>query len=230
MNQRRHTTFVAAAATILASLPLMSVFDTWSWLVDAVLAVAVLLGVGLLVRSVRAPIWAPTLAMAVGFFLTLTWMFRSGHEFAGLIPTPSTLVHFNTLLLQAGTDMRDLGVPVQDRPGLLLLATLGVGGVALVVDFFAVVLRRPALAGLPMLAIYSVPVAVRQYSVNFVPFAAGAAGFLWLLVTDNIDKIRRFGRRFTGDGRDVDVWEPRRWPRPVAGWRSSASSSRSSCR
>ena len=33
-------------------------------------------------------------------------------------------------------------------------------------------------------------------------------GFLWLLVTDNVDRVRRFGRRFTGDGRDVDVWEP----------------------
>jgi transglutaminase-like putative cysteine protease len=59
-----------------------------------------------------------------------------------------------------------------------------------------------------MLAIYSVPVAVHQDSVSFVPFAAGAAGFLWLLVTDNVDRIRRFGRRFTGDGRDVDLWEP----------------------
>ena len=36
----------------------------------------------------------------------------------------------------------------------------------------------------------------------------GAVGFLWLLVTDNVDRVRRFGRRFTGDGRDVDVWEP----------------------
>ena len=33
-------------------------------------------------------------------------------------------------------------------------------------------------------------------------------GFLWLLVADNVDRVRRFGRRFTGDGRDVDVWEP----------------------
>ena len=59
-----------------------------------------------------------------------------------------------------------------------------------------------------MLAIYSVPVAVCPDSVPPVPFVIGAAGFLWLLVTDNVDRVRRFGRRFTGDGRDVDVWEP----------------------
>ena len=76
------------------------------------------------------------------------------------------------------------------------------------VDLLAVGLRRPALAGLPMLAIYSVPVAVYVDSVPALPFVVGAAGFLWLLVTDNVDRVRRFGRRFTGDGRDVDVWEP----------------------
>src|SRR2546423_14694808 len=59
-----------------------------------------------------------------------------------------------------------------------------------------------------MLAIYSVPGAVRTDSVNFIPFAAGAAGFLWLLVTDNVDRVRRFRRRVTGDGRGVGPWEP----------------------
>jgi transglutaminase-like putative cysteine protease len=208
MNQRRHVTLVSAGATILAALPLSTVFESWSWFVDAVLVVGAIMGVGLLVRSVRAPTWAPTVAMAGAYLLLLTWIFHSGHELAGLIPTPGTFAHFNSLLVSAGTDMRDLGVPVEDRDGLLFLSTLGIGGVAILVDLFTVVLRRPALAGLPMLAIYSVPVAVHQDSVNFIPFAAGAAGFLWLLVTDNVDRIRRFGRRFTGDGRDVDLWEP----------------------
>jgi transglutaminase-like putative cysteine protease len=208
MNQRRHVTLVAAGATLLSALPLATVFATWSWFIDAAIVVGAVMGVGLLVRSLRAPVWAPTVAMAAGYLFILTWVFHSGHEFAGLIPSPKTFGHFNALLLDAGTDMRDLGVPVEDREGLLFLSTLGIGGVALLVDLFTVVLRRPALAGLPMLAIYSVPVAVHQDSVNFLSFAAGAAGFLWLLVTDNVDRIRRFGRRFTGDGRDVDIWEP----------------------
>ncbi|MDT4989790.1 MAG: hypothetical protein QOI74_3884, partial [Micromonosporaceae bacterium] len=208
MNQRRHVTLVAAGATLLAVLPLSTVFATWSWLVDAVLVVAAITGVALLVRSFRAPAWVPTAAMVTTYLVVLTWIFRSGHELAGLLPSSATISHFNSLLVSAGEDMRNLGIPVEDRQGLLFLSTLGIGGVAIVVDIFAVVLRRPALAGLPMLAIYSVPVAVHQDSVSFVPFAAGAAGFLWLLVTDNVDRIRRFGRRFTGDGRDVDLWEP----------------------
>ena len=44
-------------------------------------------------------------------------------------------------------------------------------------------------------------------SVSVVPFIFGAAAYLWLLISDNVDRVRRFGRRFTGEGRDVDVWE-----------------------
>src|SRR5204863_8693692 len=145
-----------------------------------------------------------------------------GHELLGVLPSPSTFRHWNDLLLAAGRDMRELGIPVDDREGLLFLSTLGVGGVAIVVDLFAVVLRRPALAGLPMLAIYSVPAAVAEDSVSPFPFLLGAAGFRWLLVTDNVDRVRRFGRRFTGDGRDVDLWEPS--PLAAAGQRLGALS------
>ena len=69
-------------------------------------------------------------------------------------------------------------------------------------------IRRPALAGLPMLALYSVPVAVLSGSASFLSFALACIGFLWLLVSDSVDRVRRFGRRFSGEGRDVDVWEP----------------------
>ena len=44
--------------------------------------------------------------------------------------------------------------------------------------------------------------------MSVLPFGVAAAGYLWLLVSDSVDRVRRFGRRFTGDGRDVDVWEP----------------------
>jgi transglutaminase-like putative cysteine protease len=146
--------------------------------------------------------------MVVAGTLVMTWIFPSRREVLGIIPSLETFKHFNELLTTAATEMSQFATPVDDRTGFLFLTTLGVGGVTIVVDLFAVVLRRPALAGLPMLAIYSVPVAVSDGSVNPVPFALGAAGFLWLLVTDNVDRVRRFGRRFTGDGRDVDLWEP----------------------
>ena len=208
MSQRRHIAVVAAAATLLASMPLSTVFISWTWLVDCVLVVTVVAGTAMLVRATRAPLAVQVAAMACALVLFLTWLFPSGHEMLGFLPGAATVRHFGELLNEAGTDMRDYAVPVPDRPGLLFLTTLGVGAVALLVDLVTMGLRRPALAGLPMLAIYSVPVAVHEDSVSFIPFAIAAAGFLWLLVTDNVDRVRRFGRRFTGDGRDVDLWEP----------------------
>jgi transglutaminase-like putative cysteine protease len=206
MTGRRRLGMVAAGATLLAAAPISSIFESWSWLVHCILAVGLIAGAALLARTLRFPVWAQALGMVVVLLLTLTWMFPSGHEI--LVPQPATFGHFADLFTQAGQDTRSYGVPVPDRDGLLFITVLGIGSVAIAVDLLTVVARRPALAGLPMLAIYSVPVAIYVDDVPILPFIIGSIGFLWLLVSDNIDRVRRFGRRFTGDGRDVDVWEP----------------------
>lgn len=208
MTQRRHLTLVAAGATVLASLPLASVFERWSWLVSALLVVGTMTGTAVLLRSVRAPAWAPTLGMIGAYIVTLTWLFSDGRALLGTIPTPDTMKRFNDLLASAGVTIRESGVPVADEDGLLFLAALGVGAVLLAVDLAAVVARRPAIAGIPMVAVYLVPVGTHTVSVSFLAFVCTAAAFLWLLATDNVNRVRRFGRRFTGDGRDIDVWEP----------------------
>lgn len=208
MTGRRRLGLVASAATLLAAAPLSAIFDTWTWLMQCVLAVGLCAGAAVLARTLRFPLWAQTLSSVVVLLFVLTWMFPSGEEFLALIPSGDTFQHFGQLFSQAGEDTRNYGVPVPDRDGLLFVTVLGVTGCAIVVDLFTVGLRKPALAGLPMLAIYSVPVAVYVDSVPVLPFIIGSIGFLWLLVADNVDRVRRFGRRFTGDGRDVDVWEP----------------------
>ncbi|MFI6129095.1 DUF3488 and DUF4129 domain-containing transglutaminase family protein [Micromonospora sp. NPDC051141] len=207
MIPHRNIGFVAAAATLLAAAPLSAIFERWTWLVQAAIVVAVVAGAAALARLGRAPLWGQLLAMLAGLTLGLTWVFPGGTEAFAFVPTPATFAHFGDLLQTSLEDMRGYGVKVPDVDSLLFLAVLGIGAVAVVVDVLAVGLRRPALAGLPMLAIYSVPVAVYVDSVPATPFVVGAAGYLWLLVTDNVDRVRRFGRRFTGEGRDVDVWE-----------------------
>ncbi|MFG2055812.1 DUF3488 and DUF4129 domain-containing transglutaminase family protein [Micromonospora sp. NPDC048930] len=207
MTAHRNLGFVAAAATLLAAAPLSAIFQRWTWLVQAAIVVAVIAGAAALSRLARAPLWGQVLAMLAGLTLGLTWIFPAGAELLAFVPTPATFAHFGELIGDSVQDMRSYGVEVPDVDSLLFLTVLGIGGVAVVVDVLAVGLRRPALAGLPMLAIYSVPVAVYVDSVPATPFVVGACGFLWLLVTDNVDRVRRFGRRFTGEGRDVDVWE-----------------------
>jgi len=208
MNQRHSYAVVAGAATLLAAFPLSTIFAAYTWLFYSAFAVAAVVTAAILVRVARGPIWTQVLAMMGALLIFLTVLFPSGDEFLRLIPTGATFVHFNDLLGTAGTQIRSAAVPVPDYPGLLLLTTAGVGMVAVLVDLAAVGLRRPALAGLPMLAIYSVPVAVLPKSMPLVPFVFAAVGYLWLLISDSVDRVRRFGRRFTGEGRDVELWEP----------------------
>lgn len=208
MNKRLHLSLIAAIASLLAAAQLITVFATFTYLFYTALIIIMVAGASIAVRALRGPLWAQVLGMAAMLLISLTWFFRSGSEIAGLIPTAGTFEHFADLFRQAGDDIAATAPPVPDRPGLLFIASVGLGVVALLIDVFAVGMRRPALAGLPILAIYAVPVAIKDAGLPFVPFMLGAAGFLWLLMTDSIDRVRRFGRRFTGDGRDIDLWEP----------------------
>jgi transglutaminase-like putative cysteine protease len=207
MVGRHQLGLVAATATLLAAAPLMSLYENWTWLFRCLFTVALIAGAAAAARALRAPVWGQALAMLSALLLSLTWQFRSGEEWL-LLPSGATFEHFGVLLGEVPEAIASEAVPVRDYDGLLLLTTLGVGLVAIMVDVVAVGLRRPAVAGLPMLAIYSVPVAVYAGSVPAYTFVIGAFGYLWLVGADNLDRVRRFGRRFTGDGRDVDLWEP----------------------
>jgi transglutaminase-like putative cysteine protease len=205
----RRVAAVAAGSTLLAALPLATLFQTWTWFVRAVLIVAVVGTVGVLTRSLRhRPAWLPTVAMLGGLGFGLTWLFPSQQEILPGVPSGATLAHFVDLFETASWEMPQYRSPVTDRPAFLFLATFGVGTAAVLVDLLAVGLRRPALAGLPMLAIYAVPVAVEPDGTSIVAFVPGALGFLWLLGDDQAARVRRFGRRFTGDGRAVDPEAP----------------------
>ena len=208
MSQRHHLAIVAAAATLLAAVPLGSIFISWTWMFYAALAVAFVIGTATLVRAARGPAWVQLLAMLGTLLLFVTWLFPSGGEFLRLVPTTQTFLHFNQLFIESGEQVRNEAIPVPDLDGILLLTTVGIGLVAILVDLAAVGIRKPALAGLPMLAIYSVPVAVLPEGLSLFGFFCAAVGYIWLLVTDSVDRVRRFGRRFTGEGRDVDLWEP----------------------
>ena len=208
MTPRHRMSLIAGTATLLATAPLATVFDQWTWAIDAVFAVAAVVGTAMLARQLRAPLWAQIMGMLAALTIMITWFFGAGTAFLGTFPTGATLRHWVDLVNSAGSDIRGLAVPVPDRQGLLFLAAAGVGVVAIVIDVCVVGLCRPALAGMAMLPLYSIPVMVHGDSVLFLTFVIAASGYLWLLASDNVERVRRFGRRFTGDGRDVDAFEP----------------------
>jgi transglutaminase-like putative cysteine protease len=208
MTNRRRQGLSAAAATLLATAPLAAIYEEWGWLVHCVVVVIAIASAALLARALRTPLWVQIAAMAGALVMALTWLYPSGQEIVRFLPGAATVEHFGALLGQLPSDIREHSTPVPTLTPLLLVTAAGVGLVAILVDVFVAGLRRPALAGLPMLAIYSVPVAVSFDSVPVLLFAIGAVGYLWLLASDNIERVRRFGRRFTGEGREVATWAP----------------------
>jgi transglutaminase-like putative cysteine protease len=83
-----------------------------------------------------------------------------------------------------------------------MLAAASVGLAAIAVDLIAVRLRRPALAGLPLLVVYLAPVATYANVTGLasaVAFALAAAGYLALLSADGRNRLRRWGKL-------VSVW------------------------
>lgn len=208
MVRRWHATTTCAAATLLAALPLATVFARWTWFVGVLGVVVAMTAAAVGLRRRVSQRWIPSIGMVIAHILVLTWLFGRDQAMAGIIPGPATFTRFNDLLVQAGLAIRDSGVPVADDPALLFLAALGVGGMHLAVDAAAVVVRRPALAGPPMVGVYVLAVGTHTDSVSVLSFFTTAAAFLWLLAADKIDRVRRFGQRFTATGHAVGVWEP----------------------
>ncbi len=87
--------------------------------------------------------------------------------------------------------------PVPARTGIYLLATAGIGIVAAATDLVAVRLRRPALAGLPLLVLFCVPLTTDAHPSGLsaaVVFSLGIAGYLALLSADGRERVRLWGR------------------------------------
>ena len=186
-------TLAAGAAVALGAAPLGAVFEEWSWIWYAWAAVAAVVGAHLLARSLRLPAVLVPVAGALGLLLYLTFIFASEGALLGLVPTPDSLQLLRTGLERGLANVNELAAPVP-ATGLKLLTAASLGAVAIVVDLVAVGLRRPAAAGLALLALYAVPTAVAVAGVPWVLFAIGATGYLLLLLVEGRDRLLHWGR------------------------------------
>lgn len=142
---------------------------------------------------------------ALLFYLNLA--FAAGQSVAGLIPTGTSLSHLWSLAGQ-GLDARALSPPVLGTPGVVVLASGGIGLIAVLADLLAVRVRSPAMAGLPLLALYCVRIttSARQGGLGAaLVFCLGVIGYLALLAADGRERLRIWGRLVTAwnaHGRD----------------------------
>ena len=90
--------------------------------------------------------------------------------------------------------------PAPAGHGILLLTVAGIGVIAVATDLLAVRLRRPAVAGLPLLVLFCVPLTTSVHQGVFgamTVFGLGMAGYLAMLAVDGRERLRLWGRLVT---------------------------------
>jgi transglutaminase-like putative cysteine protease len=181
-------------------MPLKTLLSDSAWLVQAWLAMAVVIVPAALLRLRRAPsaldIW-PGIVLLV-FWLTALYL--PDHALSGVIPTKATFTDLSHLMDSLHHTMNDETAPVVSTPGVRLVMGALLGLLAALNDLIAVVGRRGALAGVPLLVIYTVSGAVPRTPVEWFWFAPAAVGYLVLLALDADDELRAWGRRIARDG------------------------------
>jgi transglutaminase-like putative cysteine protease len=165
-----------------------------SWLPRVILIVAVIAATSAALQRIRVVSAVIPLAMIAMWAFLVTALYAHTVAPLGFIPGPAALRLLHTTMSSGFTDTVQLSSPVDVTRGLSLLTTAGVGLVAVVVETLASGLRRPAVAGLPLLAIFTVSAATLSGGVGWRPFVFAAAGYLALLLAEGRDRIGRWGR------------------------------------
>jgi transglutaminase-like putative cysteine protease len=198
MNHR--LTVTAAIATALASISLYPLLSGTSWFWGGIGAAAVAGLVGTLTRRRVLPVVVCVLASVTGLLLYLNILFAGPEALARVVPTRSSLHHLWWLAGQGMDESARYSPPVPPQHGILLLTVAGIGITAVAADLLAVRLRRPAVAGLPLLVLFCVPLTTNSHRGAFgatAAFCLGMMGYLAMLAADGRDRLRVWGRLVT---------------------------------
>lgn len=191
-------TLVGLLASALAVLPLKTLFSDSGWLIDAWLAMLVVLLPAVALRW-RRP--AGALDIWPGIILLVPWLtFRyvPQHAWLGFLPTTGTWHDVSRLMTALHQTTRNEVAPVHTTIAIRLVLCALVGLLAALIDLVAVVGHRAALAGVPLLAVYTIAGAVPRTPVPWIWFVFAAVGYLLLLGLDAEDDVRNWGRRIRG--------------------------------
>ncbi|HEX5533670.1 MAG TPA: DUF3488 and transglutaminase-like domain-containing protein [Actinomycetales bacterium] len=192
--------WVAAASTLLVATTLSTVIQGVSWFIDLVLVVLAVAGTGALVSRVLRHPAAVLAAQALAVLVLVTWLFALPQAFLGLLPGPAAVGRLGELIGEGISTAQNEASPAPGAAGLRLLVCLGVGAVAVAVDLLVAWLRQPAVAGLPLLAVYCVPAALARGGLDWYWFVFAAAGFLLLVASDAGSRVARWGKVLSGQG------------------------------
>jgi transglutaminase-like putative cysteine protease len=197
MTLNRRMTATVAFACALASTVLYPLFSGSEWFYAGLGAIIAVAFSGALSRLRTLPVLVCLVIGVAGLLLYLNVLFEARHSWLLVIPTPGSVSRLWDLAGTGMTDASRYAPPAPELPGLVLLATGGIGITAILTDLIAVRLRSTALAGLPLLVLFTVPITMNAQHEGFgtaVVFCLGTAGYLAMLSADGRERIRVWGR------------------------------------
>lgn len=194
----------AALAVLLASTGLSRAYTDMTYLLPVLSAIVVAFAFGWFGRRLDVPASLAPAVSFVGLIEYLTIAYFRDSAFLGFIPTPQVFRDAGAVIQLGARDINQLAAPVVPTRELLFITVAGVFAVAVVVDLIALRLRRPVLAGLPLLTLFVIPSSLSPTGAGWVAFSLAAAGYLALLTIEGRDRVHRWGRRLAATRQSVD--------------------------
>ena len=187
-------TLLGLLATILTALGLHPTLQGWWWLGASILCSVAAVAGCTLARVVGMPRPLVPLVGFLALILAVTQLSARDTAILGVFPGPGAIHQYLHLMDKAFHYINVSVPPAPDKASLVALVAGGVGLIALLVDTCAVTYRAAALAGLPLLALYGVPVAVVRDGVPWIYFALGAIGWMVLVLAEGNERVGSWGR------------------------------------
>jgi len=196
MTLNRRMTVTCAVAVVLVSTAMYPLFDFAAWFYAGIGATAVAAACGALTRLRALPVAVCLAVSVLGLLYYLDVVFEARHCLLRFLPTPASVRLLWDLASIGIYDAHKFAPPAEQASGLVLLAAAGIGIAAVTTDLIAVRLRSTALAGLPLLVLFTVPVTMNAPSGEgtIIVFSLGTAGYLAMLSADGRERIRVWGR------------------------------------
>jgi transglutaminase-like putative cysteine protease len=192
---------VAAVTTWITMLSWRGFSTLWGQYLGPLLLVALIVAVGgVLFRSAPLPRRA-ALLLHILVIALVVWLMMGG----SLLHPIHGAHHVADSLADAWTTSESFQPPVPATVPSIAPLMIPCGALSLlVVDFLACWLRRVSLAGLPLLAVYCVPISLLGSGVSWVVFLLAAAGFLLMMYLQEAAHITRWGRPLGSTAASVD--------------------------
>ncbi len=186
VSRRPETPWQTSAALLLvlsAALGGLHVlFDEQSWWLLLVFVAGAVLAAAAGARALTRRVWVPPIAGGAILVGLVTLFFTAETAILGVIPTFDTFSRAGVLFVQASDSIYRQAVPAAADPSIVFVLCLSVGVIAIICDTLAITLRMPALTGVLVLGILSVPAFTLPDITDPVVFVITAAAFLLLLV------------------------------------------------